>query len=100
MDDGVIDRVLDERRGIRNAPQAREIGLVFGEEQLIRALAVEPVCAQFFMRRLDFLRRTRAQIWLAIVAAPAPRVAKPDRSEEHTSELQSRFGISYAVFCL
>src|ERR1043166_5019442 len=24
----------------------------------------------------------------------------PDRSEEHTSELQSRFGISYAVFCL
>src|ERR1043166_10080706 len=22
------------------------------------------------------------------------------RSEEHTSELQSRFGISYAVFCL
>src|ERR1043166_2045060 len=23
----------------------------------------------------------------------------PDRSEEHTSELQSRFGISYAVFC-
>src|ERR1043166_7030397 len=22
-----------------------------------------------------------------------------DRSEEHTSELQSRFGISYAVFC-
>src|ERR1043166_7568001 len=24
----------------------------------------------------------------------------PPRSEEHTSELQSRFGISYAVFCL
>src|ERR1043166_2662987 len=24
----------------------------------------------------------------------------PTRSEEHTSELQSRFGISYAVFCL
>src|ERR1043166_10347762 len=23
-----------------------------------------------------------------------------NRSEEHTSELQSRFGISYAVFCL
>ena len=25
---------------------------------------------------------------------------KQTRSEEHTSELQSRFGISYAVFCL
>src|ERR1043166_7122694 len=34
----------------------------------------------------------------------AARLAVPDRrlrdrSEEHTSELQSRFGISYAVFC-
>jgi len=32
------------------------------------------------------------------------RVVKIDnsyfRSEEHTSELQSRFGISYSVFCL
>src|ERR1043166_10031959 len=27
-------------------------------------------------------------------------LAPDDRSEEHTSELQSRFGISYAVFCL
>src|ERR1044071_10211192 len=27
-------------------------------------------------------------------------VAYPDRSEEHTSELQSRVDISYAVFCL
>src|ERR1043166_8761931 len=29
---------------------------------------------------------------------PAP--PSTPRSEEHTSELQSRFGISYAVFCL
>src|ERR1043166_348330 len=36
--------------------------------------------------------------------AQAPRadavVTRVHRSEEHTSELQSRFGISYAVFCL
>src|ERR1043166_9764264 len=36
--------------------------------------------------------------------ARTPRAAGPacdhPRSEEHTSELQSRFGISYAVFCL
>src|ERR1043166_8984829 len=31
---------------------------------------------------------------------PAWRLASSERSEEHTSELQSRFGISYAVFCL
>src|ERR1043166_310357 len=28
------------------------------------------------------------------------RILPQRRSEEHTSELQSRFGISYAVFCL
>src|SRR3546814_2399821 len=28
------------------------------------------------------------------------RLAKPDRSEEHTSELQSLMRISYAGFCL
>src|ERR1044071_10401106 len=27
-------------------------------------------------------------------------ILHPDRSEEHTSELQSRVDISYAVFCL
>src|ERR1043166_6856387 len=28
-----------------------------------------------------------------------PNMTVADRSEEHTSELQSRFGISYSVFC-
>src|SRR3546814_10147404 len=31
---------------------------------------------------------------------PADRLAETDRSEEHTSELQSLMRISYAVFCL
>src|SRR3546814_7323284 len=31
---------------------------------------------------------------------PAAASAPPDRSEEHTSELQSLMRISYAVFCL
>src|SRR3546814_5631434 len=33
-------------------------------------------------------------------AAPRPRGCAGDRSEEHTSELQSLMRISYAVFCL
>src|SRR3546814_5556881 len=33
-------------------------------------------------------------------ADQAPGVARGDRSEEHTSELQSLMRISYAVFCL
>src|SRR3546814_2780733 len=35
-----------------------------------------------------------------IVIGLSPPVATPDRSEEHTSELQSLMRISYAVFCL
>ena len=33
-------------------------------------------------------------------AALRSRSTRTDRSEEHTSELQSRYRISYAVFCL
>src|SRR3546814_1040669 len=33
-------------------------------------------------------------------AAPQPATAGGERSEEHTSELQSLMRISYAVFCL
>src|SRR3546814_3331851 len=37
----------------------------------------------------------------ALAATPGVRSAEPlDRSEEHTSELQSLMRISYAVFCL
>src|SRR3546814_1628711 len=41
-------------------------------------------------------------IWLARRAPLAPTAATQpvDRSEEHTSELQSLMRISYAVFCL
>src|SRR3546814_10720163 len=34
------------------------------------------------------------------MAQPARRRARPGRSDEHTSELQSLMRISYAVFCL
>src|SRR3546814_3772430 len=37
---------------------------------------------------------------LAEVKAVVRRLDQPERSEEHTSELQSLMRISYAVFCL
>src|ERR1043166_4473400 len=41
------------------------------------------------------------RLFAELLAAPPDQGAKAVvRSEEHTSELQSRFGISYAVFCL
>src|SRR3546814_2772461 len=43
-------------------------------------------------------RRHRQRLLLDIIAIGV--VAAQDRSEEHTSELQSLMRISYAVFCL
>src|SRR3546814_4403470 len=53
----------------------------------------------------DLTSRGRVHpVWIwgggALVASQFVRVAIMDRSEEHTSELQSLMRISYAVFCL
>src|SRR3546814_2182053 len=42
----------------------------------------------------------REAVAVAIIVYRIERVAHGDRSEEHTSELQSLMRISYAVFCL
>src|ERR1044071_10444805 len=47
----------------------------------------------------DALPISRQPLWCVGATAPARRAPRP-RSEEHTSELQSRVDISYAVFCL
>src|ERR1044071_1069694 len=60
---------------------------------------------------LDYWHAVRKRLWLVIglvvlitTLAVINAAQKPDiyqsRSEEHTSELQSRVDISYAVFCL
>src|SRR3546814_1960351 len=40
------------------------------------------------------------QLYSRVLADYVARESSPDRSEEHTSELQSLMRISYAVFCL
>jgi len=47
-----------------------------------------------------YLARSLRASGLAVVGTVAPGFAADDRSEEHTSDLQSRETISYAVFCL
>src|SRR3546814_3693556 len=42
----------------------------------------------------------RQRVMIALALACNPSVLIADRSEEHTSELQSLMRISYAVFCL
>src|SRR3546814_8763165 len=49
------------------------------------------------------IERDALQVLRQLVAAdrlPIPLAVQRDRSEEHTSELQSLMRISYAVFCL
>src|SRR3546814_1907166 len=52
----------------------------------------------------QYIRRRRAQAGdhhaTAFVVADNPKIGLLQRSEEHTSELQSLMRISYAVFCL
>src|SRR5213080_5262280 len=52
---------------------------------------------------LVYVGRAPASNWLRFHATTGGydvKVELDDRSEEHTSELQSHSGISYAVFCL
>src|SRR3546814_1805762 len=46
------------------------------------------------------LRRSGVFIWTYLQARSIQYSFRPQRSEEHTSELQSLMRISYAVFCL
>src|SRR3546814_3965563 len=48
----------------------------------------------------DIRNVTQASLRAAIGIVPQDTVLFNDRSEEHTSELQSLMRISYAVFCL
>src|SRR3546814_6362434 len=61
-----------------------------GINRLARADAVVPPAGFAIVRVMD----------ASGVMITGQRVADQDRSEEHTSELQSLMRISYAVFCL
>src|SRR3546814_2804802 len=67
------------------------------------AWMLQPSRAQQVAQRLDGvlveLEHARGLV-PGVELAPALRVLGGDRSEEHTSELQSLMRISYAVFCL
>src|SRR3546814_9706151 len=84
-----------------DAPQA-DFLVAFMDSQgdHVRRGALEPVASQ---RRYNVLKRIRDEMTVAyqrdMLFRPVDRRAG-QRSEEHTSELQSLMRISYAVFCL
>src|SRR3546814_2913768 len=72
------------------SPQRRQLGLADNERLL------NTVAGMATRARLDGLER----IDHVIVSTDGQRAFAVQRSEEHTSELQSLMRISYAVFCL
>src|SRR3546814_11827308 len=73
------DRIEQPGRGVRHADSVEQEG----ERDVLQHLVVTPTAD---LPRLDDIRK--------------PVVEADDRSEEHTSELQSLMRSSYAVVCL
>src|SRR3546814_7759455 len=119
------DRGVDQREALRRRLERRDAILVVGPFDLgahIEALAVRLDAAEDAQRRdardigtvvdlraghvggdvgadveaADLCERCGA----LKLEAPDARLVLPERSEEHTSELQSLMRSSYAVFCL
>src|SRR3546814_4899648 len=63
----------------------------------VRTMAIQD-CAQ--IRIQDLVAYARRQCLKFSHDPSLPAIEKGERSEEHTSELQSLMRISYAVFCL
>src|ERR1043166_5108785 len=83
-------------RGRRGRAWVSEPGNLFAS-----LLLTDPAPAEHWPE-LSFVAALAIHDVIAEVAPairPDVSIKWPNRSEEHTSELQSRFGISYAVFC-
>src|SRR3546814_6353827 len=92
-----VRKPLDERGEVGLERQYATLGMVQGKDQLIvgePGVGGVKHCPK---------ARDRVEEFQMPVRVPGERrypVTAPDRSEEHTSELQSLMRISYAVFCL
>src|SRR3546814_4672876 len=95
---------------IRRPPRSTRTDTLFPYTTLFRSLlareAVWGVEAAELSSALPFVESHRAPSFLGEIAARLPTHGTgpahlgDERSEEHTSELQSLMRISYAVFCL
>src|SRR3546814_4414488 len=93
---------------IRRPPRSTRTDTLFPYTTLFRSQDIEDVRTQLRRRRTHLrlprplsIADTRQQISEGIAHSHRPTSSyQLDRSEEHTSELQSLMRISYAVFCL
>src|SRR3546814_5275032 len=94
---------------IRRPPRSTRTDTLFPYTTLFRSCASYPADRAAALRLIDLLALEKALYEIVYEAANRPNwlmipvrgaLALLDRSEEHTSELQSLMRISYAVFCL
>src|SRR3546814_4735296 len=91
---------------IRRPPRSTRTGTLFPYTTLFRSEIVG--CSSFEYLTLDFVcglariasEQDLAQFTFVQLSRDPIADGKEQRSEEHTSELQSLMRISYAVFCL
>src|SRR3546814_5073902 len=84
---------------IRRPPRSTRTATLFPYTTLFRSSLADGLGAYQFDRRLSVAKGKPALPWR--VPHPQRSHGPPgERSEEHTSELQSLMRISYAVFCL
>src|SRR3546814_7267963 len=82
---------------IRRPPRSTRTDTLFPYTTLFRS---REIFLGAMLGGADVLARHRAADHLVDELEALAARQRPDRSEEHTSELQSLMRISYAVFCL
>src|SRR3546814_4423197 len=83
---------------IRRPPRSTRTDTLFPYTTLFRSDRVNYFCHPDWV--INPARRPPAALWQPQVNTRAGLKQTAERSEEHTSELQSLMRISYAVFCL
>src|SRR3546814_3024067 len=73
---------------------------IIASRSAMRGTAAAAAGVLTVMRTSSEPARASSAICFAVLAGSSVSVLVIDRSEEHTSELQSLMRISYAVFCL
>src|SRR3546814_6853632 len=66
----------------------------------ITGMLIQPIIGHYSDRTWTRLGRRRPYFLGGAILAATALILMPNRSEEHTSELQSLMRISYAAFCL
>src|SRR3546814_9715857 len=96
----VADGSLDVLRILSNASAVIAEGEVLQLMTANDTTSDETTYMQVIEAKTAALFAAACRVGAVVAARPAVEEAALERSEEHTSELQSLMRISYAVFCL